>query len=160
MRRVITRIGDAFARAENFFLTVAMIALTAVVSIQIVARNTGHYVFWTEDVSILLFTWVVFIGSAGVVRRRAHYLMDVWDDKHVRLKRFLCLFSALLVAVYTCLLIWQGVNMSWLVRGRESGAGGIGMGYYFISLPIGSFLSIVHLVEATLQEWDRKENSP
>lgn len=157
MRKVITGIGDAFARAENLFLTVAMIALTAVVFIQIVARNTGHYVFWTEDVSILLFTWVVFIGSAGVVRRGAHYLMDVWDDKHVRLKRFLCLLSALLVAVYTCLLIWQGVNMSWLVRDRESGAGGIGMGYYFISLPIGSFLSIVHLVETTLREWDRKE---
>ena len=160
MRRVITGIGDAFARAENLFLTAAMIALTAVVFIQIVARNTGHYVFWTEDVSILLFTWMVFIGSAGVVRRRAHYLMDVWDDKHISLKRFLCLLSTLLVAVYTCLLIWQGVNMSWLVRGRESGAGGISMGYYFISLPIGSFLSIVHLIEATLKDWDRKENSP
>ena len=42
-----------------------MIVLTAVVFIQIIARNTGHYVFWTEDVSILLFTWVVFIGAAG-----------------------------------------------------------------------------------------------
>lgn len=160
MRKVLTGIGDAFAWAENLFLTVAMIALTVVVFVQIIARNTGHYVFWTEDVSILLFTWVVFIGSAGAVRRGTHYLMDVWDDKHVLLKRFVCLFSALLVAAYTCLLIWQGVYMSWLVRGRESGAGGIGMGYYFISLPLGSFLSIVHLVEATLREWDQKENSP
>ena len=157
MERVLSAIGDKLAWAEKLFIKVSMAILTLVVVIHIGMRNAGLYVSWTYDVSMLLFTWLVFIGAALAVRDGSHYLIDIWSYKSlVRFKRGIIVFSAIAVAVLLVILIWQGFKMTWFVRGRISGAGEIGMAYYMISIPVSSLLSLFHLAEYVLRSW--KEN--
>jgi TRAP-type C4-dicarboxylate transport system permease small subunit len=153
MREGFHRIGDILASMEKFFIIAVMAMLTIVVVIHIGTRNLGYYVSWSYDVSMLLFAWLVFIGAALAVRDGSHYLIDVWNKSLLLFRRGIIVFAAFVTGVFIIILIWQGFKMSWLVRGRISGAGEIGMVYYMISLPVSAILSLFHLIESVLLEW-------
>lgn len=155
MRNTLNCIGDRLAAAEKLFLQVVMALLTITVVIHIATRNAGLHIDWTYDVSMLLFYWLVFIGAAYAVRSGSHYVIDIWQkSKLVRFRRPVIVFSSVAVAIFLVVLVWQGFFMTWLVRGRISGAGEIGMSFFVVSIPISSMLSLFHLIEAFLREWD------
>lgn len=157
MKSIMQVIGNGLAVAEKLFLQVVMATLTAVVVLHIATRNAGFYLSWTYDVSMLIFTWLVFIGAAYAVRERSHYLIDIWSrGRLIRYRAGITIFASALMTVFLVVLVWQGFKVAWLVRGRISGAGEIGMPYYVLSVPISAILSIYHLMEVVLTEWNAR----
>ncbi len=147
MLKMLEAISRGIAVMEQQALKLLMALLTVAVLIQITARNIGHFVSWSEDISLLLFTWIVFLGGSLAVREGSHYLIDVFGEHRLRLRAVLGLVSVVGMASFLGLLVWQGSLMSYMVSGRISGAGGLDMALYFIALPLAAVFGLFHLVE-------------
>ena len=147
MIRYLEALSRGIAIVEQQALKILMALLAVSVLIQITARNTGHFVSWSEDIALLLFTWIVFLGGALAIREGTHYVIDVFSDRLVRLRLVLGLVAVVGMAVFLGLLVWQGCLMSYMVAGRISGAGGLDMTLYYIALPVAALFGLFHLVE-------------
>lgn len=150
MVNTLETISRGMAAGERLALKLLMLLLTVAVLIQITARNVGHFVSWSEDVALLLFTWIVFLGGSLAVREGTHYVIDVFSERFVRLRAVLGLVSVVGMASFLGLLVWQGCLMTYKVSGRISGAGGLDMALYFIVLPLAAVCALFHLVEVTM----------
>lgn len=64
--------------AASLVLLLLMIALTVLISVQIVMRYAlGASLPWSLEVSQILFVWIVFVGAALAVKRRQFATMEL-----------------------------------------------------------------------------------
>jgi len=54
--------------------------LTLVLTGAVIARNTGIPIMWTDELSRILFVWIIFLSSAIAVRRGGHLSLDLLKD--------------------------------------------------------------------------------
>ncbi len=78
MRASLGRIDDLAARGEEIFLTVVLGLLSLLIVLAVVFRYVvNDPLTWSEELIILMFVWVVFIGTAHAFRMRSHIVIDV-----------------------------------------------------------------------------------
>ncbi|MFC1532489.1 TRAP transporter small permease [Thermodesulfobacteriota bacterium] len=152
----LSRISNQLAWVEEQLLKVGLGLITCVVVTQVISRNLGYYIPWLGDVAVLSFTWMAFIGAALAIHNGSDFIIDVWGDKRIYWKRGLYIIGVVGTVIFIIFLFWQGIKWTLQVRGRVSGAGEISTVYYSISVPIGSLLSLFHLIETTVG-WIREE---
>lgn len=150
MLHKISFLGEVLARIEWFALATLLAGLSCVTVIQVIARNTGFYIAWVEDVAALLLVWQVFLGSALAVRYGGHYTVDVFGEISGTFDRALRTLSIIIIATVLAVLAWKGIELAWKLRFRLSGAGEIQMYAYYLALPVASASAFVHLAEAIL----------
>ena len=66
---------------EEFICVVALLAMTAVIFIQIILRLTSKWITvpmaWTEEIGRYLFIYAVYVGAAYATKKRAHQRVDL-----------------------------------------------------------------------------------
>jgi len=96
----------------------ALGAFTLIISIEVLCRYWLHIpLSWTNELSILLFQWMVFLGAPVALRRGLHFTIDVAVAMLPRLlQRALVKFSvlvALAVGVAFVILGFQTAISTW-----------------------------------------------
>ncbi len=66
------KLDVAFERAEDAILIAIMVALFALVTLQVLARLVEQPPTWTEEASRYLMVWLMFFGAAACVRHKEH----------------------------------------------------------------------------------------
>ena len=77
-RKILGRIDDAIAAAEDMVIIVIHALMAGLVVLSVALR----YVFnnpltWGEELIVALLTWMVFLGAAAAVRSQMHIRIDV-----------------------------------------------------------------------------------
>lgn len=142
------RLSAALDRAERVLVLAlggAFAALIAVVFYQVVARNLlMRPALWTMDAAQLLFSWTIFLGTAVLVRRGAHYRLDVLPASFLRANAALALFADLCVGAVAAVLLVYGIAYVRLGLGRTSEALGLTEAWFFVPLPLaGAFVLLI-----------------
>ncbi|WP_138418662.1 TRAP transporter small permease [Aquibacillus sediminis] len=136
---------------EKIQITVGAIFLTVfftVIVVQIVTRQIGISVIWTEEVANYSFIWAVFMGAAVMVNRKEHFTFDLLQRKlKDKPRTILNLVIDLMLILFNVMVLNYGIqvvqrfwNYNWVALQDMK------MGYVWISIPIMAITMIIYLL--------------
>lgn len=148
-RRVLSRICDAVADAARAFLGLCMAAIVLIT----IAAVWWRYVLddpisWIEQVSNMLFIWIVFVGSAILHRQQLHIAVDVFVrmlPERVAPVVFWLIEVANLT--FVIILFFYSLKLSIDVLGTTTGALDITPAWYYMSAPVSCAMMMLFFVE-------------
>lgn len=145
-------INDVLEKVLTFIAGSLFAAFILTVLYQVIARNYLKIsVSWTDEVAMACFVWSVFIGAAIALRKRKHYVVDVFPSRYVMIQRSLRLFGSLACLPVIYVLIVNGnvlVDMGW---SRRSVSLGTPMAYIFAAMPVAGIAMLLFSIE-TIRE--------
>lgn len=141
--------------AAAAILLVAVLAVTA-------ARVVGRYLFglpmpWSEELTRLLFVWLVMLGAARATHMRIDLLPRALPPAAAR--ALAVLIAAISIGLLVLLVVYGTALVELTVRDRYT-ALGVSVQYLYWSLVVGGTFWIVNLLAATFLEQDEPAAPP
>ena len=129
----------------------ALIAvMTAIVTIAVIARYLlSRPIGWSEEVSIYLMIWAIFLGTAYTLKHDAHIGVDLLMNRlSPRIKPFFHCFHYLAGLVFLSTLLIKGIDMIDLsiMLGSRSIATDFPLYLVQLAVPVGATLLILQIV--------------
>jgi TRAP-type C4-dicarboxylate transport system permease small subunit len=137
-----------------------VVALTVVVFLQVFNRFVLKApLAWSEDLAMLLFQWVVFLGAAVGVRRLRHFGIDLVVKKlPARMRRPLDLIVPFIVGIVALTMITEGLHLLTFNRARIYATMNLSYLWAYLPIPVSGCLMILYLFLQEIQRW--KEQGP
>ncbi|MDD5008809.1 MAG: TRAP transporter small permease [Syntrophorhabdaceae bacterium] len=146
LERVIDRVTGFAAVIGGVFTGI----MTLIVGYAVIAR----YIFnrpigWSEEISVYLMVWAVFLGAAYTLKEDAHIGVDILISKApARIRRALLLFHYLVGILFMSILFYHGIDMVALTlkMGSRSLAIDFPLVLSHLAVPVGSGILILQLI--------------
>jgi len=122
-----------------------MAVLVADVFLGVYSRYVMRATFqWYDEVARLCFVWMIFLGAAVAVRRRAHFRLHLLIDRFGAVaRRRVDLLVTVIVIAFAVVLVAGGVATLPLARRQVTDALEISMLWFYGALPVGGALMIL-----------------
>lgn len=151
---IIRRLDDWSSRVEDAMLALLHAAIATLVCAAVVFRYVlSDPLTWSEELILLLFAWMVFLGSANAFHARTHIIIDVVV---LFAPRWLALAFGLAASTATVAVLATLTFFSWRYLQREipnlTPMLGISAGWMIAPLFAGSLLSLLHLLRNLMDE--------
>lgn len=100
---------------------------------------------WYEEVARYLFIWMVFLGAAVAVRRRAHFIVHLLVDRFKEKMQFAStLLCWTIVIGFSIFITIQGIRVVEGVSLQVSPALGLNLSWVFLAIPVHGILSLLY----------------
>ncbi|MCX5733880.1 MAG: TRAP transporter small permease [candidate division NC10 bacterium] len=132
-----------------------MVALAVVVFIQVFNRFVLQTpLAWSEDLAMLLYQWVVFVGAALGVKRMRHFGIELVVRQFPdRWRHRIELVSPLVMLVVAVVMIVQGWTMLGFNRNRTFATMDLSYTWAFLPIPLSGALIIIYLIQLEIERW-------
>lgn len=147
---------------EEYLIVIMMAYMTIMNFVNVLARYLFSASFsFTEELTVTVFVWVTMLGIAIGFKRNAHLGMSfVVDQFQGKAKAAFVLLSAVMSFLFMGVLFIYGIEM---VEGQATmGATTpvMGMPQYVqgLSIPVGAFFVLIHIIQANYVELKRLLN--
>jgi TRAP-type C4-dicarboxylate transport system permease small subunit len=136
---------------------ILMVALAVTVFIQVFNRFVLKTpLAWSEDLAMLLYQWVVFVGAALGVKRMRHFGIElVVRQFPERVRRAVELLTPLVMAIVAVVMIIQGWTILSFNRNRIYSTMDLSYTWAFLPIPLSGVLIIVYLIQLEIGRWRR-----
>ncbi len=137
------------------FCFLLVIVLSAVVFFQVFNRFVLKAPWaWSEELAMLLFQWVVFLGAALGVKRLRHFGIEL-VVRHFpeRLRHVVDLLTPAVMAVVALVMVFQGWAILGLNRTRIFSSMDLTYTWAFLPIPISGVLILIYLVQLEIDRW-------
>ena len=137
---------------------VAVVALTIIVCLQVFNRFVLKTpLAWSEDMAMLLFQWVVFLGAALGVKRLRHFGIELVVRRlPERLRHPIELLTPVVMGIVALVMIFQGWAILGLNRTRIYSSMELTYTWAFLPIPISGGLILIYLVQLEVDRWRGK----
>lgn len=134
---------------------ILMVALAVLVFIQVFNRFVLQTpLAWSEDLAMLLYQWVVFVGAALGVKRMRHFGIELVVRQFPdRWRHRIELVSPLVMLVVAVVMIVQGWTMLGFNRNRTFATMDLSYTWAFLPIPLSGVLIIVYLIQLEIERW-------
>jgi C4-dicarboxylate transporter DctQ subunit len=143
-----------FAHLEHYLLAVFMAAITFVVFIQVVFRQLGASLPWSEELTRYLLVWITMIGASEGVKRAVHVGVEAFAMfLPLKLRKVLNI-AVLLICVFFCgTVVYYSLSIIRLqaVNNQITPAMRIPMWIAYAALPAGASLMIVRYLQVVFR---------
>jgi TRAP-type C4-dicarboxylate transport system permease small subunit len=113
---------------------------------------------WSEDLAMLLYQWVVFVGAALGVKRMRHFGIElVVRQFPERWRHRIELVTPLVMLVVAVVMVLQGYTLLTLNRTRIYATMDLSYTWAFLPIPLGGLLIIGYLIQVEVQRWRQVE---
>lgn len=138
---------------------VAMVALTVIVTLQVFNRFVLKTpLAWSEDLAMLLYQWVVFLGAALGVRRGRHFGIELVVRRlPAGWRHGVELLTPVVMAVVALVMIVQGWAILSINTTRVFASMDLTYTWAFLPIPLGGGLILLYLLQL---EWNRWRGTP
>ena len=152
-------VKKAFDNLIEGVCAVLMVALTVVVFIQVFNRFVLKTpLAWSEDLAMLLYQWVVFVGAALGVKRMRHFGIELVVRQFPdRWRHRIELVTPLAVLIVAVVMIVQGYNILTLNMNRIYSTMNLSYIWAFLPIPLSGVLIIVYLIQVEVRRWRQVE---
>ena len=141
------KIYDLFCKVEEFFVCSFLAIITTLVFVSAVARTIKKPINWAQDVSLLLFAWLVFLGADLALRHADFVRVDMLVQKlPEKMNKFLYYLWYSIIILFLLMLIKYGIPLSIQNSKRLFQTLGISYSWATISVPVGSILMIITIL--------------
>jgi TRAP-type C4-dicarboxylate transport system permease small subunit len=147
----------AFDNLIEGVCAVLMVALAVVVFIQVFNRFVLQTpLAWSEDLAMLLYQWVVFVGAALGVKRMRHFGIELVVRQFPEQWRHrIELLTPLVMLGVAVVMIVQGYSILTLNINRTFATMDLSYTWAFLPIPLGGVLIIVYLIQLEIERWKR-----
>jgi TRAP-type C4-dicarboxylate transport system permease small subunit len=148
----VRRLWDSIIEAA---CVIAVVALTVIVCLQVFNRFVLKTpLAWSEDMAMLLFQWVVFLGAALGVKRLRHFGIEL-VVRHFpeRLRHAVELLTPIVMATVALVMIFQGWAILGLNRTRIFSSMDLTYTWAFLPIPLSGVLILIYLIQLEYDRW-------
>lgn len=146
------KIWDHF---EEYFLVTSFFISVPLVFFQIIMRYVfSNSLAWSEELARYIFLWQIWVGASYATKLSRHIRIEMIKDLLTPdLKKYLEIFVILIWTVFMGFLAVKGGQMTQriLQLGQTSAAMRIPMGIPYLSVPVGSALMFIRLIEKLIE---------
>ncbi len=149
MTRFIVFLSDKVTDVAKFLLGACIAAIVLVTVAAVLWRYVlDNPLSWIEQVSNMIFIWVVFIGSAVLYRQNLHIgvdmFLDMLSEKNRAIWKWVIELGNLffIVVLFVCSL-----KLTIDVLPNTAGALDISPAYYYASAPIACLMMMLYFLE-------------
>lgn len=138
------KIYQKFCRFEEQLALALLAGLTILVFVSALMRTIKHPLNWAQDVALVAFAWLIFIGGDVAVRGTGLIGVDLLVTKFPKsVQKWLDVFYKILIIAFLCVLVFYGTRMVSQGWSRRIAALGISYGWVTMAVPVGSLLMII-----------------
>lgn len=144
----VIRIGN---RVESFQLYIGFLLMAGfliVVAVDVLFRELGNPILWSDEVARFSYMWAVFFGSGVALRRGGHFKIDLVEanlrgnaKKVFEIVQFIC------IAIFVFILALPGFDFALMGLMRVSNPSGIPMIVATACIPVSSVFMAYYVVE-------------
>ena len=150
------RLSDGIDKVITWFVVVILLGLTAVVTMQIIARVFFEAFSWTEELSRYLLVWSTFLGASMGFKRGSHVAITFVVDRFSGgLKQWVSILIHALSVVFFFVGIVYGIQMIHHQVYQISPAMGLSMRVVYLGIPLGFAAMVIHVFPLLLDEIGR-----
>jgi TRAP-type transport system small permease protein len=134
---------------------ITVVALTVIVSLQVFNRFVLKTpLAWSEDLAMLLFQWVVFLGAALGVKRVRHFGIELVVRRFPeRVRHRVELLTPAVMVIVALVMIVQGWTLLTFNRTRTFPTMDLTYTWAFLPIPLAGVLILIYLVQLEIRRW-------
>jgi len=155
--KTLEAVYRGFCKAEETIVAVFVAVITFLIFISALARGIGHPINWAPDTSLLLLSWVVFLGADTALRRADFIRVDMLLLRFPpKLQKFLYYLYYAGIIAFLLLIIRFGIPLSLENTKRNFQGMEISYSWATISAPVGAALMILTIILKLIKHWKEK----
>lgn len=135
---------------EEVFLVLLSTTMVVFIFLQVVLRQFGNSLSWSEELARFSFIWLVYIGISYGVKKQRHVKIDiVLQFVKEKQRIILTIIANTLFLAFAILVVIKGYSIAdrLLVFGQQSPALHIPMGFVYMATPVGMGLTSIRLIQ-------------
>lgn len=147
-KHLLRIVDDAAAALEDQLLWLSHAVIVVLVLLAVVFRYfLNDPLVWTEEVIIIVFSWMLFLGLASGFRQRMHLRIDALLIVMPAAARSVLGLLATTVTLATLGgLVWFGTSQSLSLADVQTPMMRISAAWAVTALPVGALLGCLHIV--------------
>jgi len=137
-----------------------VVALAVVVFLQVFNRFVLKApLAWSEDLAMLLFQWVAFLGAAIGVRRMRHFGIELVVKKlPEKVHRRIELIIPVIMGIVALNMITEGIKLIGFNKNRVYSSMNLTYTWTYLAIPVSGCLMILYLVWHEVGRWRARKN--
>ncbi len=157
LHQIIQKLSESSEKTVQYILIAMMAVMTITIIFQVFLRYIFSYsLSWSEEVARYLMIWVAFLGGSLALKKGLHIGVELVVTRlHQGLKRWVLLFSQLLIFLFLVSLTLGGIKLTWAVRDQSSPALLFSMSWAYLSAPVGGLFMAIQSFHLLLKEWGK-----
>lgn len=138
-----------YCLAERYIAATAFFTMIVLTIVSAFLRGAKHPIIWTDDVTLLLFSWCAFLAADIAMRSNRLVGMDIFTSKlPVKIQKLLQIVVYVMIAAVLIMFIVYGFQLAKTNWKRFMNTLSISYGWATLSLPVGSIMmSITNFVK-------------
>jgi len=149
---LLARAGAAYDRVLALLVALAVAITALAILLQVFCRYVLNApLIWPEELAVLTFGWMIFLGAALVQGSDSHISIDTLRRRAGdRARRALDLVRHVAIGIAAGVLIWQGIGLASRTVGLSYPAMGISRAFLYGAVPVCFALLLVNLVRSAI----------
>src|SRR5699024_3233180 len=154
---------DTLNTSLRYIVSTLFIIMVSLVFLQVLTRFVVNYpISWTVEISRYLMIYIIFLGSALLVRKRAHIAVDfLLEIVKSKAKSILDMIVLIVSIIFFAILLVFGTQLTFIVIGQTTPNLQFSMAWDYAAVPIGGLLMFLNalavLFEKILNKGNEKE---
>jgi len=151
MRKVLSNIVEGVAAT-------LVVALAVVVFLQVFNRYVLKApLAWSEDLAMLLFQWVTFLGAAIGVKRMHHFGIELLvRNLPEKFHRAIEYIVPVFVGIVALIMMTEGVELLSYNRFRIYSSMNLSYTWAYLPIPISGCLMLLYLIRQEITRWQKR----
>jgi len=144
-----------FANIVEVIAAILVVALAVVVFLQVFNRFVLKTpLAWSEDLAMLLFQWVSFLGAAIGVKRMRHFGIELVVKMFPeRIRHKIELLIPFIIGVVALTMITEGIKLINVNRYRIYSSMDLSYIWTFLAIPVSGCLILLYLIWREVRRW-------
>ncbi|MBQ9007907.1 MAG: TRAP transporter small permease [Clostridia bacterium] len=135
---------EKFCRFEELLALILLAGLTILVFVSALMRTFKHPLNWAQDVALVAFAWLIFLGGDIAVRGSGLIGVDLLVRKFpVGLQKALDIIYKCMIIAFLGVLVFYGARMVRTGWSRKIVALNISYSWVTMAVPVGALLMII-----------------
>lgn len=155
----MSTIRKFFANIVEVMAAILVVSLAVVVFLQVFNRYVlKNPLAWSEDLAMLLFQWVVFLGAAIGVKRMRHFGIELVVRKlPEKIHRVIEHIVLVFVGIVALIMITEGLELLSYNRSRIYSSMNLSYTWAYLPIPVSGCLMIIYLIWHEVTRWQGRQ---
>ncbi len=147
------KIDAAICKLEKLFTATLLAVISSLVFVAAVMRKFGYPLNWAQDISLLCFAWLTFIGADYLMRTDKLIVIDLlYNYFPGKVKKALNILFGLGMSFFLIVLIWYGFPLVMQSWNRVFNTLKLSYAWCTLCVPVGSILMLSTVIKKMIHD--------
>lgn len=138
---------EKVCKLEELIALILVAGIAVLVFVSALMRTIGHPLNWAQDVALIAFAWLIFLGSDVAMRGSGLIGVDLFVKKFpAGVQKVLDILFKVIIAAFLCVLIYYGYGMTTSGWARQITSLHISYSWVTMAVPVGSFFMLISTI--------------